>query len=602
MTEELLVVSLLAGSVMAIAAFGWLVILAFRTRILWGMACLICPPVAAIFLVLNLRKTKGPLALLGFSACVGLAALGLQIAKAPVRRITIGRETTVIVEPLTAAGYPDYLQALNDEYRLGVTPENNAAALMVQAFGPETIPTVCRERFFDLLGTDAVQEAEGCVTTRDSFRKQLREESQAGESADPGSVAAADFRSQVDEAMRRPWSPTEFPAVVRWLQANAHHFSTFLAASQRPRCYVPLVSPPEGEFPDMVVSACSPNGHYIRECASLLAARAMFQLHQGDIDASWDDTLTCHRLGRLFAEDPTLIGRLAAAYAEFTACQCEVAIARYGELKHEMAARMIDQLESLKPFPAMSQAIDVAERFAFLDAVSAIASGTSPFVRTGSSAVDEISLDTVDWNRVLRVGNSRYDRAVEAMRMPTHSERERALRRWESDTDECFRLATRPLSVLGELVRIRLPRQSLSVVVGDHLACSMIPAADAASREEDCLRTAIRFAQVSIALSAYHFDHAEYPDALSRLSPSYLRAVPKDVFTGNDFHYRLSDSGVLVCAMGPAPREPAEDLETHIRKYVPAGTNYTTDQHHGVCLFRLPNNTARNEKVAPQAE
>src|SRR5690606_37492159 len=42
-------------------------------------------------------------------------------------RITIGKETTFITEPLRPDGYPHYLAALNRRMSEGVTPENNAA-------------------------------------------------------------------------------------------------------------------------------------------------------------------------------------------------------------------------------------------------------------------------------------------------------------------------------------------------------------------------------------------------------------------------------------------------------------------------------------------
>ncbi len=62
--------------------------------------------------------------------------------------LIISKETTYITEPLDELGYPDYAAALNQRMSNGVTPENNAAVLLMQAAGPKEIPVEKREGFF----------------------------------------------------------------------------------------------------------------------------------------------------------------------------------------------------------------------------------------------------------------------------------------------------------------------------------------------------------------------------------------------------------------------------------------------------------------------
>src|SRR6188768_2819914 len=50
--------------------------------------------------------------------------------------IVVSKQTTYITEPLTENGLPDYEAYYRDEFRKGVTPENNAAVLLFQVFGP----------------------------------------------------------------------------------------------------------------------------------------------------------------------------------------------------------------------------------------------------------------------------------------------------------------------------------------------------------------------------------------------------------------------------------------------------------------------------------
>ena len=50
--------------------------------------------------------------------------------------MTISKETTRITAPLRKDGYVDYVTALNEHFRAGVTVRNNAAVLFWQAMGP----------------------------------------------------------------------------------------------------------------------------------------------------------------------------------------------------------------------------------------------------------------------------------------------------------------------------------------------------------------------------------------------------------------------------------------------------------------------------------
>src|SRR5215470_12291411 len=51
--------------------------------------------------------------------------------------VLIGTDTTRIVQPLGPDGYPDYFAALDSRSRRGVLADDNAAVLLIQAFGPD---------------------------------------------------------------------------------------------------------------------------------------------------------------------------------------------------------------------------------------------------------------------------------------------------------------------------------------------------------------------------------------------------------------------------------------------------------------------------------
>jgi len=58
--------------------------------------------------------------------------------------IIVSRETTYILGPLNPDGTPNYVKYLDDKYAEGVTPENNAAPLLLRAFGPDLLPAEIR--------------------------------------------------------------------------------------------------------------------------------------------------------------------------------------------------------------------------------------------------------------------------------------------------------------------------------------------------------------------------------------------------------------------------------------------------------------------------
>ena len=83
-----------------------------------------------------------------------------QVQPAGKRRVlvTISKETTYITEPLRKDGYVDYVAALDQRFRRGVTPENNAAVLFWQAMGPREINPQHRDEYFKMLGIPPLPE------------------------------------------------------------------------------------------------------------------------------------------------------------------------------------------------------------------------------------------------------------------------------------------------------------------------------------------------------------------------------------------------------------------------------------------------------------
>lgn len=89
-------------------------------------------------------------------------------------RFTISPATTYITEPLRPDGLPDYAAALDALAKEGVTPENNAAVLYWQAFGPALIPPARRDEYFGKLGIPVPSAVGDYFLTVAAFEDELK--------------------------------------------------------------------------------------------------------------------------------------------------------------------------------------------------------------------------------------------------------------------------------------------------------------------------------------------------------------------------------------------------------------------------------------------
>src|SRR5437868_1449494 len=85
--------------------------------------------------------------------------------------IIIGPDTTRISGPLRPDGYPDYFAALDNHARRGVSSADNAAVLLIQAFGPELIPQALSAEYFKSLGIQPLPPVGQYFVRHDEMRE-----------------------------------------------------------------------------------------------------------------------------------------------------------------------------------------------------------------------------------------------------------------------------------------------------------------------------------------------------------------------------------------------------------------------------------------------
>ena len=458
--------------------------------------------------------------------------------------LTVSYETTRLLGPLNEDGTVNYVAALNEMYGQGVTPENNAAVLLIQAFGPEELLQATRERVLELLGMDPLPE------TGDYFVS-LYEYADSKAPPDDGGQLFDTLDNNRDKAMAASWSTSDYPQLADWLKSIAGPLDIVTAASKRPRYYVPLVSPSQ---PPRVFDVGIPHLTVYREAARSLLARAMLRAGEGKCGQAISDLLVIHRLARLICQGHTLIEGLIGLSMEAMACGGVTALAGSGKLSAEQAKALLGELNALGPMPGFIEAIDRRERYGWLDAVAVMArwqwSGRKgEFSLLGGVEQDEALAKTnVDWNELCRELNRWCDRVVATMRTEPYSARTNAIGQY---SDELAKLNAklRPQSRSRWLEDLFGERKQSIRSVDDVVAAFMV---DLARTQVHHDRTATRFrlAKVAVALAAFMAKTGAYPEELDELVGEYFKKLPEDLFAEGPLKYRRTKKGYLLYSIG----------------------------------------------------
>lgn len=498
-------------------------------------------------------------------AFAGFVALVLDSQSNRVR-VTISKETTYITEPLRPDGYPDYVGYLNRRLSEGITPENNSAVLFWRAVGPKPIKPELRARFFQMLGIPVPPEKGDyfidSAEFKPAFIARLKKE---GKAAADQSEADFDqqYYGQQTESMRRPWSKEEFPEWAAWLAANEKPLALLVEASKRPRRYDPLI----GGDPDheMVYDLLLFGPYCTRDVQRALCARAMLRLNEGRVDDAWQDLLATHRLARLVSQGFTLVEQLVAVTIDGMAGQGDRAIAEFGKLPSARLLAMRDELAKLPPLPKMDEIINEGERFMLLDYVVMMARVGPGKVSelTGGASIEKDAMQrlfetlgksTVNWDLILQMGNSWFDRIVEAMKKPTRAERKAAIEDFDYELKQLSASTGNIKSFVFSL--LTGPRKAISQRVGQTIVCMMMSSWQAIAAVDDQARIRFDLTLLSFALAAYRADNGAYPETLEQLKPKYTTELPKDIFNNDaPLQYSRTKDGYLLYSFGRNGRD-----------------------------------------------
>lgn len=431
--------------------------------------------------------------------------------------VQIGPQTTFLTPARRTDGSLDFATALHERLSEGVTEKDNAAILLIRAFGPAAISPELQRQYFEWLKIEPLPEKGNYVVPQLQF---IQEKRAAG-----GSVDADDdtLLKEFSKASQQPWLEQDHPLAAEWLQRNAEPLKLITEASHRTQYYSPIVSNADLLQGETTV-------HNLRETARLLVVRAMLRLGDDDIPGAWDDLLACHRLASLSSErSPNVIQLLVCVALDGMASKADEALIAH-PLFAQNAKQCLADHRQLAPLSGLEDVIELGERICSLDAI-----------------LHQLPPIGVDSNLMLRRMNVAYDQIVATFKIADYKGREAAMQAVAKERDAQAVAACKPLRWVPMMMFA--PRRAITDTVGTTLMTLLFPAfeqANQARTRADARRDLVR---IGFALAAFRAEKGAYPKALDELAGE-LDKVPPDRFTGQPYRYEPREKGFLIYSVG----------------------------------------------------
>ncbi len=452
----------------------------------------------------------------------------------------ISKETTFITQPLLPNGCPDYASWLNAEFGKGVTQDNNAVVLMLEAVGPD----VFDEEYWGQM-----------------LKALDMELSESG----PGAAYFSSYEGDGDDtvrAMEGPWTKDDLPDLAKWLDSQERFLDLAVEANRRPRWYVPALVDGQSLWIELSSIGIYSAG---RNLAKALAMRANRQLAADCGPEAIEDVLTIVRLGKLMQQDPLLIGQLVAMAITSLGNTQMVTVVREGQFDGPTLENLLEAFPPTDLRGAMRRSVVEGERLFMLSILTQLAADPEAITELAPMLDHELAFDEeakaeklpeivrnykaiaprIDYDELLRVVNQNYDGLGKAL--AGDEEARKILKRY----GEAFE-ASHKAGLAKTLAKLAQSDDA------DHITreftaqfCSDVPAAFGRAmvlaRRTDAYRD---LARLAIALEIYRKKQGQYPASLAALSPKIIKAVPVDPFNDKPLVYRVTEAGYVLYSVG----------------------------------------------------
>ncbi|MDP6633795.1 MAG: hypothetical protein QGG42_02775 [Phycisphaerae bacterium] len=507
-----------------------------------------------------------------------------DVAEIPEMKVTVSKATTYFTGPLNKNGTVNYVAAYNNLNGKGVTRDNNAAVLLLRAIGPEGMRNgknypkadAIEKRTLELLEMNEWSEKGNYFVDVNDYVSKVFPD-------DPDSDEAVAFEERFFKSYDKltgslvPAGSRDHPEYAKWLEMNRGPLALVTAASKRSRYFVPAVSrsdPPR--LFDSVLGELDPTIR-CRKLTMALVSRAMLKAGDGDIVGALADLLTVHRLARLLGEDLVMVHLLSAIGVDKSAYDGDLALIAGGKLSGSQAREYLKQLRQLKALPEFADVINVDERVHKIECL--IMSGRIGLPIFEEDGKTQMPVN-VDWDLLLTTYNQLLDECVKALRQPTLVEARTGLEKIRKQiTDEGL------IDVEAVKLNMNNPDETKAAVehslrhfqkTVDRFGVENVGKLSRAFAQEEAypkqhieralelwyrIRARADLTRISLAMIAYKADKAQYPETLAALRPKYLKAAPKDRFTGKPLKYTRKGDGYVLYSVGKNLKDDSGDDE-----------------------------------------
>jgi hypothetical protein len=457
--------------------------------------------------------------------------------------ITISKETTFLTEPLDRDGNVDYAEAINRRYSKGVTPENNAAVLLIRAFGPQQFEGTP----FEKMGIKPPPKEGRYFVAQGAFGNVLRNQGQK--------ITDDALWDQFSDAGEKPWKRKQYPAVAGWIEHNRPSSELIAAASRKTRFFIPC---------DEAMAFSIGNITAMRSSYRILICRAMLHIGEDRIEEAMEDVLSCHRLAQLFRQQSGDVPFLVSVAGHAIAADGDSALIQSGRLTTTQALKLRRALGKLTSPSSLEVTYDFDRRVQRLYLVVAAARGddqtleqiisvqtTEEQERFWKKHRQKIRLGLVDWNAVLRSVNQTFDKIVAAARTDDLKKREAIFKELETARDELEKKKGKLEDYISRWRIRKTNRRGVTRWFQYYFTSDIVSSVKGVFEARD--RAAMRRAVVltGFGLAAYQKDHSRYPENLTALVPKYIEEIPIDRFSGKPLRYSRNKVGFLLYSVGP---------------------------------------------------
>jgi hypothetical protein len=532
--------------------------------------------------------TRGTIAAI---IALGLAGVGISQGQATrpatsrptTMGIVIGRDTTYVTGPLRPDGTVDYIAAVNAEFSQGVTPQNNAACLLVRINPPEDsryedTPLNKQMELMRLLGLQGNVPEQIPWHNLKEFDPKF---------ASPGFIYPT---SGYWAAMAGPWSAADMPALPRWLEANKASLDLAVEASHRERYWMSLVCNSDTEF---LLTVRRTNGSRWRALADSLRVRAMQELQQGNRDATWSDLCAVHRIAGFLAHSPDNLDVAISARIQVNAWVSDRALLCNADISTDLLHRMASDMAAFARAPDIREVSGKVRRLEYLSAVEETARTWDNDMATlppgqrqqMQNMLNVLGLWQPDWNRMLRLGNDYWDdvllddSAMPAEHQKAHrDEIEQRVRNLGAVAHSADPDWTGAPGSTWLIHKKNETRDTYSDRLGSYLLAITAPNVTLFRDTPDRLgNVELDWTEVAVNLLLYRREHGSYPAQLQDLVPQYMAHLPANVPDYPMRYERQADG----CVLERAPATATAPLR--------AATRPTTNPDmNGDFFFRLP--------------